>query len=207
MLVLRTKVLREKETSRMLNFALIVALVALVAFCILFLTQVSVTIPYLEGLAVLAGFFLAVGIYLNLDRLAQVRNLSQISELSNAAQALTRQEPDKPVHRLHDATVEQLFDELPVALIQIGSDDQVTRVNSAARNLLRMHEDEAPNFSDLVEGLGRSINTWLAMLRDQTARVKPEMVKVKRRRADVFFASVVSSFAGHKTGLACGCAQ
>jgi two-component system cell cycle sensor histidine kinase/response regulator CckA len=85
-----------------------------------------------------------------------------------------------------DFAVAHLFDELPVALIQIGEGDKVTRANHAARKILDLKQGETPEFSEVVEGLGRSISAWLGRLRGRSSTARSEMVRAKRRQADVF---------------------
>ncbi len=186
MLALRAKVLNATDMSRRHITVHAGLFVLLIIGCIVIFPRLAVSDPVLGILALCAGFCLSIGIYLSKDWIAKFRDQSVPSELSKDSQSLNMQVSDKPDHQLSDATVEQLFNELPVALIQIDDRDQVPRVNCAARKLLRASDGETTGFADLVEGLGRSVNTWLAMQRDGSAPSKSEMVKVKRRSADVF---------------------
>lgn len=139
-------------------------------------------------LAIFSGFCVALGIYLNRQRIERLRTYAVAKGPMWAnASAATEPGQEHPSHRqVPDIAVQMLFDELPIALIQIGDRDQVTRANSAARKMLKLKEGESPDFSDVVEGLGRSISAWLAKLRDRSALGRSEMVKVKRLQSDAF---------------------
>ena len=140
-------------------------------------------------LAIFSGFCIALGVYLNRQRIQKLRGYAiakgpRVTD-AFAAAGFNRQEW-RASRDIPDSAVASLFDELPIALIQIGEKDEVTRANRAARNMLKLRDDETPEFSEVVEGLGRSISAWLAKLRDRSALGRSEMVKVKRLQADVF---------------------
>jgi two-component system cell cycle sensor histidine kinase/response regulator CckA len=140
-------------------------------------------------LAVFSGFCLTLGVYRNRQRLEKLRSyaVAQGPRVTDALAAAGFSQQERHAGRnIPDSAVANLFDELPVALIQIGEKDEVIRANRAARSMLKLRGDETPDFSEVVEGLGRSITAWLAKLRDRSALGRSEMVKVKRLQADVF---------------------
>lgn len=80
--------------------------------------------------------------------------------------------------------VQDLFDRLPIAMVHIDSAGCVSQTNSAARDFLCLEPGETPAFEVLVEGLGRSVSTWLQAAKDSDAVSKPEMVQVKRSKTE-----------------------
>jgi two-component system cell cycle sensor histidine kinase/response regulator CckA len=80
--------------------------------------------------------------------------------------------------------VQQLFDRLPIAMLQIDARGRVGQSNAAAREFLRMEPAETPLFENLVEGLGRSVSSWIRAAHDNQTLCKPEMVQVKRSSSD-----------------------
>ena len=53
------------------------------------------------------------------------------------------------------------FEHLPVALLKFAPDGALRAANRAARDVLRLDADAAPQFHDLFEGLGRPVADWL----------------------------------------------
>ncbi|MBR9864475.1 MAG: hybrid sensor histidine kinase/response regulator, partial [Rhodobacteraceae bacterium] len=80
--------------------------------------------------------------------------------------------------------MQQLFDRLPVALVQIDSRGRVGQSNAAAREFLRLEPAESPLFASLVEGMGRSVSTWIQSARDLQEPTNPEMVQVRRSNGE-----------------------
>ncbi|GGA10867.1 hybrid sensor histidine kinase/response regulator [Neptunicoccus cionae] len=80
--------------------------------------------------------------------------------------------------------MQQLFDRLPVALVQIDSRGRVGQSNAAAREFLRLEPAESPLFDSLVEGMGRSVSTWIKSARDLQEPTNPEMVHVRRSNGE-----------------------
>lgn len=80
--------------------------------------------------------------------------------------------------------VQQLFDRLPIAMVHIDSRGRIGQSNVAAREFLRLEPAETPLFETLVEGLGRSVSTWMQAARDNHAPCKPEMVQVRRSQTE-----------------------
>ena len=80
--------------------------------------------------------------------------------------------------------MQQLFDRLPIALVQIDARGRVGQSNAAAREFLRLEPAETPLFASLVEGLGRSVSTWIQSARDLQEPTNPEMVQVQRSNGE-----------------------
>ena len=53
-------------------------------------------------------------------------------------------------------------EDLPVALLKVGADGEIRASNREARALLPIARGQTKRLSDLIEGLGRPINDWLA---------------------------------------------
>ena len=79
-----------------------------------------------------------------------------------------------------------LFDDLPVAMIEAGTDGQVRRANSAALGLLGVTDVRGRNLCDLVEGMGRSISDRMADTLKGFGLGRPEMARHHRDGQEVF---------------------
>ncbi|MBD3765974.1 MAG: PAS domain-containing protein, partial [Rhodobacterales bacterium] len=66
--------------------------------------------------------------------------------------------PERPA----TPAVQADFEHLPVALMRVAGDGTVLAANRAARELLGAGEVAGQPFADLVEGLGRSVQDWIA---------------------------------------------
>ena len=79
-----------------------------------------------------------------------------------------------------------LFDELPVPLLKVAPTGEIQLCNRLARELLAI--EDAPDFcfSDLVEGLGRSVADWLADAAETTGELRSEFVRASRQKQDVY---------------------
>ncbi|WP_370207370.1 hybrid sensor histidine kinase/response regulator [Pararhodobacter marinus] len=78
------------------------------------------------------------------------------------------------------------FEDIPVALLQIGPDGRVGQGNRHARSLLGLEPDARPWFSEVVEGLGRPVNDWLDDARLGRALGRPEVLRVTLREQETF---------------------
>ncbi|WP_093966970.1 ATP-binding response regulator [Actibacterium lipolyticum] len=85
----------------------------------------------------------------------------------------------------NSALGDQFFDALPVALLKLQPNGQVTMSNRLARGLLG-HGPGEIQFPDLVEGLGRSVLDWLAEVSEGRAVRRAEVLRVKRDDKEVF---------------------
>ena len=80
--------------------------------------------------------------------------------------------------------VQSLFDRLPIAMMHIDGQGRIGQTNAAARDFLRLEPAETPLFDTLIEGLGRSVSTWMQTAQDSDTQTKPEMVQVKRSKTE-----------------------
>lgn len=78
------------------------------------------------------------------------------------------------------------FDSVPVALLRLSADGRVTAINREARALLKAPERDALRFSDLVEGLGRSVDDWLADAMAGRALDRPEVLRAAHAGPEQF---------------------
>ena len=77
------------------------------------------------------------------------------------------------------------FDALPVALLRLSGDGHVREANRAARDLLGGIEQGA-RVSQIFEGLGRSVNDWLADALAGRAGSMPEVLRVTHARTETY---------------------
>lgn len=78
------------------------------------------------------------------------------------------------------------FDDLPVALLKVDVGGRVLLANRAAEALVKKPLNESANISDLMEGLGRSINDWLAEAAAGHGETHSEFLLLKRDDREVF---------------------
>ncbi|GLQ34416.1 hypothetical protein GCM10007939_06990 [Amylibacter marinus] len=90
------------------------------------------------------------------------------------------------IFRLRKPVNESALDELPIALLRISVNGRVYGPNRSARELLKIEEGEDPYLSDLVEGMGRSVNQWVQNIRQNKNVQKSEFALAKRRCGDVY---------------------
>lgn len=79
----------------------------------------------------------------------------------------------------------RIFDTLPVALLRLTSRGHVQDANRAARQLVG-DIPAAASLSDLVEGLGRSVNDWLADAAAGRADGRPEVLRARHGESEAF---------------------
>ncbi|PIB24852.1 hypothetical protein BFP76_06705 [Amylibacter kogurei] len=92
----------------------------------------------------------------------------------------------------------ELLDNLPIALVTIDTAGETTRCNTAAKELLGCSENETPLFSELTQGLGRSVSQWLAAEQRNECASKPQILKVKRANNDVFVQVTLAKIGGNE---------
>jgi len=80
----------------------------------------------------------------------------------------------------------KFFEELPVPLLKIARGGTVTLSNKLSRDLLKDQMLKGVHLSDLLEGLGRSVDDWLADALDGRALGHPEVLRAKKTEEDVF---------------------
>ena len=83
-------------------------------------------------------------------------------------------------------TVQELFDELPVALLRICNNGTIKQTNAFSRSILGIKDGEMPNLSEVVSGLSRPVVDWLDDLSQRAANGKPKLVQVTGPKSEVF---------------------
>lgn len=78
------------------------------------------------------------------------------------------------------------FEHLPVALLKLSGDGSLLAANRAARDLLALEPEMRPIFSELVEGLGRSVTDWLSDVAAERMPGGAEVLRLRRSEEDVF---------------------
>jgi two-component system cell cycle sensor histidine kinase/response regulator CckA len=78
------------------------------------------------------------------------------------------------------------FETMPVAIMRLGKDGSVLRSNKAARELLKIEEGEELYFSELVEGVGRSVSQWISNANQRQGWHKSEFGMARRQDGDVY---------------------
>lgn len=86
----------------------------------------------------------------------------------------------------------KLFDELPVAMINIATDGTIIRANIAATKLLGRQDITDLKFRDIVEGLGRSITDRMRDTMKGFGIGRPEMARCLRENEEVFIQVAMS---------------
>jgi two-component system, cell cycle sensor histidine kinase and response regulator CckA len=83
-------------------------------------------------------------------------------------------------------TVQELFDELPIALVRISPNGTIMQTNAFSRKTLGIKEGAAPNLSEIVSGLSRPVDEWLDDLSQRAANGDPKLVQVTGPKSEVF---------------------
>ena len=78
------------------------------------------------------------------------------------------------------------FEGLPVALMRVAVDGRVLGANRAARDLLHVPLGPRTDISTLMEGLGRSIQDWLAEAAAGHGKHHSEFLRLTRKDREVF---------------------
>lgn len=81
---------------------------------------------------------------------------------------------------------EAQFEGLPVALLKIAVDGRVRSANRAARDLVHLPAGRDTEISTLMEGLGRSIQDWLAEAAAGHGKHHSEFLRLTRKDREVF---------------------
>ncbi len=79
-----------------------------------------------------------------------------------------------------------VFDELPVALLKVAPNGRVLMANRMARRLVDKPIDSSSLMSNLMEGLGRSIEDWLAEAAAGHGKHHSEFLRLKRQDREIF---------------------
>ncbi|MBE9477301.1 MAG: hypothetical protein IME92_09135, partial [Proteobacteria bacterium] len=83
-------------------------------------------------------------------------------------------------------TVQELFDELPIALLRIRKNGKIRQTNRFSRNILGIKDGEMPNLSEIVSGLTRPVPGWLDDLSKRAANGEPKLVQVTGPKSEMF---------------------
>ena len=83
-------------------------------------------------------------------------------------------------------TMQPDFEDIPVALMHIAPDGSIRRSNREARKLLGMATARRCYFSELVEGLGRPVEDWLADAVAGRALNRPEVLRATLPAQETF---------------------
>ena len=84
------------------------------------------------------------------------------------------------------AALQPDFEDIPVALMHIAPDGRVRRSNREARSLLGVTARRKSHFSELVEGLGRPVEDWLADADAGRALNRPEVLRATLPSQETF---------------------
>ncbi len=172
------------EYPRAIALSAILFCITLLAF-LLVLDQITI---FAEIILVLFAFFL-VGNYLG--------KLPKIKFDFNAISAKKITFPFKK-----DSSASFEFDTIPIAVMRLSREGMVLKSNKAAQNLLKIEPGERPYFSELVEGMGRSVSQWVKNANQRQGWQKSEFGMAKRREADVYLRiqlGVVGDSSSHHT--------
>ncbi len=80
----------------------------------------------------------------------------------------------------------EMFDDLPVPMIELLGDGKITQANRAALRLMARNEVTGEAFSNIFEGLGRSIRDRINDTLKGHSLGKPEMARCFRQGEEVF---------------------
>lgn len=75
--------------------------------------------------------------------------------------------------------------DIPIAVLRIDEAGLVKYANPAARELLHISDKETPYFSDLIEGMGRSVSQWVKKSTQREGWNKSEFAMAKRVQGDL----------------------
>ena len=90
------------------------------------------------------------------------------------------------VEALDCRATDRRFDALPVPLLKLAPNGDLLIANEAARRLLVIDGAESVNLSDLMDGLGRSVNDWLHRSAFGLGQPQSEFLRLTRARSETF---------------------
>ncbi|WP_420863874.1 ATP-binding protein [Algirhabdus cladophorae] len=96
--------------------------------------------------------------------------------------------PDEYGHSAGEANAGELdfFDEIPVALLRLHPEGSIISANRQARSLLETNISGDMVFTDLIEGLGRSITDWIRETAQRGTQGQSEVLKARNTKAEKF---------------------
>ncbi len=112
--------------------------------------------------------------------------IRQRGAFSLAQNHVAKQLPSHPIAKTSPVTVQQLFDDLPIALLRVSKDGKIKQTNQFSRNILGIREGDTPDLSEIVSGLSRPVADWLEDLSARAARGEPKLVQVTGPKSEVF---------------------
>jgi len=83
-------------------------------------------------------------------------------------------------------SVQELFDDLPIALLRLAEDGSIKQTNQFSRNILGIKEGATPNLSEIVSGLSCPVPDWLGEFSQRAVGGKPKLVQVMGPKSEVF---------------------
>lgn len=91
-----------------------------------------------------------------------------------------------PAKVVHTYVGSNLFDDLPVPMIDVATDGKIVRANLAAARLMGHTDLSGKNLAEVMEGLGRSINDRMSDTVKGLNPGRPEMARCYREGQEVF---------------------
>lgn len=91
-----------------------------------------------------------------------------------------------PMANLDDQALAD-FEHVPVALIKFAADGTMRIANRAARDALAIEPQDAPDFHEIFEGLGRPVADWLADVAATRMPAGSEVLRLCAAEADSFY--------------------
>ncbi|PCH92439.1 MAG: hybrid sensor histidine kinase/response regulator [Rhodobacteraceae bacterium] len=82
--------------------------------------------------------------------------------------------------------VQELFDDLPIALLRLSRDGRIKQTNQFSRKILGLREGDTPYLSDIVSGMTRPVTDWLDELSERAAIGDPKLVQVTGPKSEMF---------------------
>ena len=150
----------------------VACLCAAIGFTVFVMVFVPTVISTTFMLSLLFGSFFSIGWYMN--RIPSFEFFKSRAPKS----------ADKPSEIADDVSID--FETIPVAVMRLSSDGSILRANKAARELLKIRDGETLYFSELVEGMGRSISQWIANANQRHGWQKSEFGMARRQDGDVY---------------------
>lgn len=158
--------------KRLVDPKVIACLCVVVGFTVFISVIYTAVVSKTWILFLLFGSFFVIGRYLN-----HILGLT----LSKSTNAIS---DSGVVPESEEANID--FETIPVAVMTLGADGSVLSANKAARELLKIKHGEALYFSELVEGMGRSMSQWISDASNRQGWQKSEFGMARRQEGDIY---------------------